>query len=223
MLALLTLIISFYILMGWDTNLRRIREQLPSVWRARFDRGLRASERTFGAWLSGQAVASTIWGGMVVLIYFVAGLPFGLLVGVVTGLFMFVPVVGLSVGIAIPVIMAFTVRIDLAIWVGISVGVLSLMIENVLKPRIMGTAIGVNPMVVIVSVIVGGVAAGFWGIVFGIPIGALLWTFRELGRGRAAARTTRAAGQNRGRRPDSVRGRRIRSRRAGRRSWDGRR
>ena len=180
-LALLTLIISFYILMGWDTNLRRIREQLPSVWRARFDRGLRASERTFGAWLSGQAVASTIWGGMVVLIYFVAGLPFGLLVGVVTGLFMFVPVVGLSVGIAIPVIMAFTVRIDLAIWVGISVGVLSLMIENVLKPRIMGTAIGVNPMVVIVSVIVGGVAAGFWGIVFGIPIGALLWTFVSWG------------------------------------------
>lgn len=180
-LALLTLILSFYILMGWDMNLRRVRGQLPSVWLARFDRGLRFSERTFGAWLGGQAVASTIWGAAVVLIYFIAGLPFGLLVGVVTGLFMFVPIVGLSVGIVVPVAMALTVRIDLAIWVGIAVGMLSLVIENVLKPRIMGTAIGVNPLVVIVSVIVGGVAAGFWGILFGIPIGALLWTFVRWG------------------------------------------
>ncbi len=176
-LALLTLIISFYILMGWDANLRRIRAALPSAWRARFDRGLRASERAFGAWLGGQAVASTIWGGTVVLIYLIAGLPFGLLVGVVTGLFMFVPVVGIAVGIGVPLIMAVTVRIDLGIWVGISVTVLSLVIENVFKPRIMGAAIGVNPLVVIVSVIVGAVVAGFWGIVFGIPIGALLWTF----------------------------------------------
>ncbi len=176
-LAILTLIISFYILLGWDTNLQRLRRELPADWRARFDRGIRSAERTFGGWLGGQAVASTVWGGVVVLIFFIADMPFGLLVAVATGLLMFIPFVGLAIGIGVPIVMALTLRLDLAIWVGISVAVTSMIIENIVKPRVMGTALGVNPLVVILSVIVGGVAAGFWGIVFGIPIGALIWTF----------------------------------------------
>ena len=176
-LAILTLIISFYILLGWDMNLQRLRRELPAEWRARFDRGIRSAERTFGGWLGGQAVASTVWGGAVVLIFFIADMPFGLLVAVATGLLMFIPFVGLAIGIGVPIVMALTLRLDLAIWVGISVAVTSMIIENIVKPRVMGTALGVNPLVVILSVIVGGVAAGFWGIVFGIPIGALIWTF----------------------------------------------
>ena len=180
-LAILTLIISIYILLGWDTNLQRLRRELPADWRARFDRGIRSAERTFGGWLGGQAVASTIWGGAVVLIFFIADMPFGLLVAVATGLLMFIPFIGLAAGIGLPIVMALTIRVDLAIWVGISVAVLSLVIENIVKPRVMGTALGVNPLVVILSVIIGGVAAGFWGIVFGIPIGALIWTFVRWG------------------------------------------
>lgn len=180
-LAILTLIISFYILLGWDMNLQRLRRELPTEWRARFDRGIRSAERTFGGWLGGQAVASTIWGGAVILIFFIADMPFGLLVAVATGLLMFIPFIGLAAGIGLPIVMALTIRVDLAIWVGISVAVTSLVIENIVKPRVMGTALGVNPLIVILSVIIGGVAAGFWGIVFGIPIGALIWTFIRWG------------------------------------------
>ncbi len=182
-LALLTLIISFYLLVGWDRNVRGMRQALPTGWRARFDRGVRAAERTFGGWLGGQFVASTIWGAAVVVTYFVAGMDFGLLVAVGTGLLMFVPFFGLTVGIVLPTIMALTIRIDLVIWVGITLGATSLVVENVIKPRVMGTAIGVNPLVVILSVLLGAVAAGFWGILFGIPIGALAWTFVKWGAG----------------------------------------
>ena len=108
--------------------------------------------------------------------YLIAGLEFGLLVAVGTGILLFIPFFGMIVGIAVPTIMAFAVRVDLAIWVGVALTLVSLGIENVVKPRIMGTAIGVNPIVVLSSVILGGIAAGFWGILFGIPIGALLWT-----------------------------------------------
>jgi predicted PurR-regulated permease PerM len=180
-LAFLTLIISFYLLIGWDRNVRGVREALPPGWRARFDRAVRAAERTFGGWLGGQFVASTIWGAAVVVTYFIAGMDFGLLVAAGTGLLMFLPFFGLAVGIVLPIIMALPLRIDLAIWVGITLGATSLVVENVIKPRVMGTAIGVNPLVVILSVLAGAVAAGFWGILFGIPIGALAWTFVKWG------------------------------------------
>ena len=155
--TIVTLIISFYLVLGWD-------------------RGVRASEHTFGAWLGGQFLASVLWGIAVVVTYLIAGLEFGLLVAVGTGILLFIPFVGMIVGIAVPTIMAFSVRIDLAIWVGVALALVSLAIENVVKPRVMGTAIGVNPIVVLSGVILGGIAAGFWGVLFGIPIGALLWT-----------------------------------------------
>ncbi|MDE2769415.1 MAG: AI-2E family transporter [Chloroflexota bacterium] len=174
--TIVTLIISFYLVLGWDRGVDRMSDALPPDWAARLNRGVRASEHTFGAWLGGQFLASVIWGIAVVVAYLIAGLEFGLLVAVGTGILMFIPFFGMIVGIAIPTIMAFTVRIDLAIWVGVALALVSLAIENVVKPRIMGTAIGVNPIVVLSSVILGGIAAGFWGVLFGIPIGALLWT-----------------------------------------------
>ena len=174
--TIVTLIISFYLVLGWDRGVDRLGNALPPSWSARLHRGVRASEHTFGAWLGGQFLASVIWGIAVVVAYLIAGLEFGLLVAVGTGILMFIPFFGMIVGIAIPTIMAFTVRLDLAIWIGVALALVSLAIENVVKPRIMGTAIGVNPIVVLSSVILGGIAAGFWGVLFGIPIGALLWT-----------------------------------------------
>ena len=175
--ALVTLIISFYLLLGWDRAVRNLEAILPETWADGFDRAVRAAEHTFGAWLGGQFIASLLWGGSVVLTYFVAGLEFGLLVAVGTGLLLFIPIFGMVIGIGIPIAMAAAIRIDLAIWVGLTVTLVSLVIENIVKPRVMGSTIGVSPIVVLSSVILGGIAAGFWGVLFGIPIGALLWTF----------------------------------------------
>ena len=174
--TIVTLIISFYLVLGWDRGVTGLADALPPHLAARLHRGVRASEHTFGAWLGGQFLASVIWGIAVVVTYLIAGLEFGLLVAVGTGILLFIPFFGMIVGIVVPTIMAFAVRVDLAIWVGVALTLVSLGIENVVKPRIMGTAIGVNPIVVLSSVILGGIAAGFWGILFGIPIGALLWT-----------------------------------------------
>ncbi len=175
--ALVTLIISFYLLLGWDRAVRNLEAILPKTWAEGFDRAIRAAEHTFGAWLGGQFIASVLWGGSVVLTYFIAGLEFGLLVAVGTGLLLFIPIFGMVVGIGIPIAMAAAIRIDLAIWVGLTVTLVSLVIENIVKPRVMGSTIGVSPIVILSSVILGGIASGFWGVLFGIPIGALLWTF----------------------------------------------
>lgn len=175
--ALVTLIISFYLLLGWDRTVRNLEAILPKTWAEGFHRAIGAAEHTFGGWLVGQFIASLLWGGSIVITYFIAGLEFGLLVAVGTGLLLFIPIIGMVIGIGIPIAMAAAIRIDLAVWVGLTATLVSLVIENVVKPRVMGSTIGVSPIVVLSSVILGGIAAGFWGVLFGIPIGALLWTF----------------------------------------------
>jgi len=180
-LALITLVISFNILISWDAVVSRTRLAMPDNWRQSFDRGLAQIERTFAGWLQGQVVTSAIYAGVVIAAMAVAGVPFGILLGVSAGLLMCLPLIGNAYGVLAPAIVAGATRLELALWVGVPLLVVVLVIENVLKPRVMGSSIGVSPMVVIVSVIGGGVAAGFWGIVFAIPIGALLWSFARWG------------------------------------------
>ena len=76
-------------------------------------------------------------------------------------------------------------------------------VMNVLQPRIMQGAVGIHPIVVLGSVLIGGRIAGIPGAIFGIPIAAVVSAFffqflaPHLGRpvrrgsGRAAARGTR--------------------------------
>jgi predicted PurR-regulated permease PerM len=45
-----------------------------------------------------------------------------------------------------------------------------LFIQQVISPRVMGSAVGLNPLVVLFAVFVGGAIAGPLGAVFGVPI-----------------------------------------------------
>jgi len=48
---------------------------------------------------------------------------------------------------------------------------------NVLQPRLMQEAVGIHPIVVLGSVLIGSKIAGITGAIFGIPIAAVLSAF----------------------------------------------
>jgi hypothetical protein len=51
-----------------------------------------------------------------------------------------------------------------------------LVMQNIVSPRVMGTAVGLNPLVVLAAVFLGGAVAGPLGAVFGVPILAAIVT-----------------------------------------------
>ncbi len=60
-----------------------------------------------------------------------------------------------------------------ALWIGLALTLVELTIDNVIKPLVVGVAAKVNPLVIIVSILVGTIAVGLWGAVFAVPFGAL--------------------------------------------------
>ena len=56
-------------------------------------------------------------------------------------------------------------------------GVGWLIVMNVLQPRLMQEAVGIHPIVVLGSVLIGSKIAGITGAIFGIPIAAVLSAF----------------------------------------------
>ena len=83
---------------------------------------------------------------------------------------------------------------------------------NVISPRLMSGAVGIHPIVVLASVVIGGKIAGIVGAIFGIPIAAVLsafffyWFGRSREGGSVADRATKRVAEREGRGGQASRG-----------------
>jgi hypothetical protein len=76
-----------------------------------------------------------------------------------------------------PVIVALVLQPESVIPAAILMGIGWFVVMNVLQPRIMQGAVGIHPLVVLGSVLIGGRIAGIPGAIFGIPIAAVVSAF----------------------------------------------
>jgi predicted PurR-regulated permease PerM len=90
---------------------------------------------------------------------------------------MAIPFFGPFVAWAPPVIVAFLATPDDTLPSLLLMGIGWLIVMNVLQPRLMQEAVGIHPIVVLGSVLIGSKIAGITGAIFGIPIAAVLSAF----------------------------------------------
>ena len=100
----------------------------------------------------------------------------GIPVGILTGLFVIVPYLGFGLGFVLAVLTAFlqfgvTVPFFLVLAV---YGVGQLLESYVLTPRLVGERIGLSPVGVILALLVFGSLFGFFGMLFALPVSAVL-------------------------------------------------
>lgn len=128
--------------------------------------------------------------GEVLLIVFVAvvlsfafwldGLPYWLLIGAAAGLFEIIPVIGpLVIGI-LAVGVGLTASWETALGAGIAVLVLRQLEDLFIAPRVLGHAVGLSPLVVLVSVTAIGILLGGFYVLLAIPIAAVLGTLVDV-------------------------------------------
>jgi predicted PurR-regulated permease PerM len=155
------------------------------------ERGLKVLavlRRNFNSFIVNQLVLAVVLAVALSLTLVLVGAPFPVLAGLSIGLMGFIPF-GAIVGVLI-VSLIFLFK---SFWLGLRVFavliVVDQIIENVLPPRLLGKLTGLNPIVILFSVMVGATLADFVGIITAVPIAA---TIKELflvpgARARAAA------------------------------------
>jgi predicted PurR-regulated permease PerM len=164
--------------------------------------------RSFGGFLRGQAVIGFAYAAVALVTGAILGLDFIALTTAASGLLMAIPFFGPFVAWAPPVVVAIFTEPGLIVPTLLIMGVGWFVVMNILQPRLMAGAVGLHPIVVLGSVILGSKMAGVSGAIFGIPIAAVLsslfFHYLEIfGEDRTVA--ARAA-----RRVESREGRRIR-------------
>jgi predicted PurR-regulated permease PerM len=133
--------------------------------------------RSFGGFLRGQALMGFVYFLVALGTNIALGLPLAALTSVAAGLLQMIPFFGPFISWAPPVIVALVLVPDAVLPAIILMGAGWFLVMNVLQPRIMQGAVGIHPIVVLGSVLIGGRIAGIPGAIFGIPIAAVVSAF----------------------------------------------
>ncbi len=130
--------------------------------------------KSFGGFLRGQLIMGLAFGLFTLVVNMVFGLQYAAFTTVLAGVLQVIPFFGPFVSWAPPVLVALLMPSAPVLPVVVLMAIAWFVTMNVLQPRLMAGSVGIHPIVVLGSVIVGSKIAGIAGAIFGIPIAAVI-------------------------------------------------
>jgi predicted PurR-regulated permease PerM len=169
-------ILSFFLLKDAELFRRTALQMLPrGRWRWRGDEFFQDVSRTLAAYTRAQLTACLFIGGVCALGFTLLGLPSPLVLGFIAGLFEFVPLVGpLAVAVLVGIVAALHGGFFSLLLVLTFLGVLRVIQDYIIYPRLIGQGIHLHPLAVILAILSGAELAGVAGIFLAIPVVAIL-------------------------------------------------
>jgi predicted PurR-regulated permease PerM len=133
--------------------------------------------RSFGGFIRGMVVVGGTYALVALLCNVVLGLEYAALTTATAGVLMAIPFFGPFLSWSPPVIVAAVTQPDALVPAILIMGIGWLVNQNVLQPRVLAGAVGLHPVVVLASVLIGLKLFGIAGAIFGLPIAAVISSF----------------------------------------------
>jgi len=112
--------------------------------------------------------------------FYAIGLPFWLLIAIFAGIVEIVPVIGPLTAGALAVGVGLTESLTVAAAAGVIVLVVRLLEDYLVIPRVLGDAVGLSPLVVLVSVAAATLLFGEFAVLLAIPLAAVAATLFDV-------------------------------------------
>jgi len=173
---LLVPVVFFYVLRDWNGMLVRMETLIPRRWHARTTTIASEIDTVLSEFLRGQISVMLVMSVYYVAALHLAGLEFALPIGLVTGLLVFIPYLGMAVGLTLAILaglMQFQ-GITGLLPVLIAFGIGQTLEGMVVTPFLVGERIGLHPVAVIFALLAFGQLFGFFGILLALPASAAL-------------------------------------------------
>lgn len=133
-----------------------------------------------GAYVRGQALLIVLVATVLSACFWAIGLPFWLLIAIFAGIVEIVPVIGPLTAGALAVGVGLTESVEVAVAAGIAVLVVRLLEDYLVIPRVLGDAVGLSPLVVLVSVGAAALLFGEFAVLLAIPLAAVIATLFDV-------------------------------------------
>lgn len=182
-LAVLNVVIipvfAFYLLYDMNRIREAMKDFVPLRYRPYIYSRMGEVDRLLSAFVRGQLTVAVILGAFYSVGLTLCGVPMGLLVGFVIGLFNLVPFMSYIMGLPLALILSWLDDQDSMRLLAVA-GVFTLgqfLEGNFVTPRIVGGSLGLHAVVIMLAVLVGGTTFGFVGMVLAVPSTAALSVF----------------------------------------------
>lgn len=169
-------ILAFFLLKDAEGFRRSALQMLPrGRWRWRGDEFFQDLNSTLAAYIRAQLTACLFIGIVCAIGFTLFGLPGPVVMGFIAGLFEFVPLVGpLSVAIMAALLALLHTGPLSAFLILLFLGVLRVVQDYFVYPRLIGQGIHLHPLAVIFAILAGHELAGVAGVFLAIPVVAIL-------------------------------------------------
>lgn len=164
------LVITFYLLLDRERFYQYLVGLFPLAQQKRLKKGILRVEAKLGSWVRGQILLAVVIGLATFVGLTVLGVGFSVPLAIIAGILECVPTIGPVIAALPAMVVASTVSSTQVLLV---VGLYTLIQQlenNFLVPQVMKKAVGINPLVTIMALLVGGKMLGLVGAILAVPI-----------------------------------------------------
>ena len=177
----IALIFSIYILIDKDNLKKHVTIIIYAYFNGKRANKIinlgRTTSNIFKKFFTVQCLEATILGSLCLIGMLILRIPYAISISVLIGVTALIPVVGSFIGIIVGVILIVAVEPIKAIVFVIFVLILQQIEGNLIYPRVVGSSLGLPGMWVLFAVTVGGSLAGILGMLIGVPVATVIYTF----------------------------------------------
>ena len=125
-------------------------------------------------WFLGQLASMAIIGLLFTIALYIIGVPFALLLGILSGLLAFIPFIGPAISVIPPILLALAQEPISALWVILAYAGVQFVEGNIVQPVVMSRAVSLHPVIIVFALLIMGTLFGFIGVLLAIPLFAAL-------------------------------------------------
>jgi predicted PurR-regulated permease PerM len=163
-----------------DDAVRLVTSLIPRAHRETVGNTWDLIDLKLGAYVRGQLLLIVLVATVLSIAFAAIGLPFWLLIAAFAGVVEIVPVIGPFVAGALAVGVGFTDSVEVGIAAGLIVLVVRLVEDYFVIPHVLGDAVGLSPLLVLISVAATAILFGEFAVLLAIPLAAVLATLFEV-------------------------------------------
>ncbi|SHJ49885.1 AI-2E family transporter [Paramaledivibacter caminithermalis] len=165
-------IYTFYFLKDTSYFKRKVLLSIPRIIRGEVISIFKDINKLLNNFIRGQLIVAAIVGILSIIALLILKVEFALLIGAIAGISNVIPYFGPIMGAIPGVAIALLDKPIKALWVIIAFFIIQQIESAIIQPKIVGDSVGLHPVFVIVSLLVGGELFGIAGLLFAVPIAA---------------------------------------------------
>ncbi|MFA6027765.1 MAG: AI-2E family transporter [Patescibacteria group bacterium] len=176
------MVIIFYMTVQEEGIKNFIQSVVPAHYQPYIIQKINRIQHKLGSWLWGQVLLMFIIGIITAIALKIIGVPYVLVLAIFAGLCEFIPIVGPIVS-AVPAVLFALADAGSSPVKPILVIIVYIVIQQIenqfLVPKIMNKAVGLNPIVVIITILIGAQIGGIFGVILAVPAATIISIFLE--------------------------------------------